>query len=135
MHRESGRHRISQWSGQTDVFDDARPGYPAAARGTAGELRRGHPSDESARPGGGFGVDFPDFCDLVTGKVLGRTNDTQITFCHNLGNQGLQLSSGRRARLPQGQGRKPRARNSDGVVPAGREGLGARVAVRTHSAV
>jgi alanine dehydrogenase len=42
---------------------------------------------------GGFGGDYPDYCDLVTGKVPGRTNDEQITFYHNLGNQGLQFSS------------------------------------------
>jgi alanine dehydrogenase len=42
---------------------------------------------------GGFGGDYPDYCDLVTGKVMGRTNDTQVTFYHNLGNQGLQFSA------------------------------------------
>jgi len=42
---------------------------------------------------GGFGGDYPDFCDFVTGKVPGRTRDDQVTFYHNLGNQGLQFSS------------------------------------------
>jgi alanine dehydrogenase len=42
---------------------------------------------------GGFGGDYPDFCDLVTGKVRGRENEEQITFYHNMGNQGLQFSS------------------------------------------
>jgi len=42
---------------------------------------------------GGFGGDYPDYCDLVTGKVPGRTSGEQITFYHNLGNQGLQFSS------------------------------------------
>jgi alanine dehydrogenase len=42
---------------------------------------------------GGFGGDYPDYCDLVTGKVPGRTREDQITFYHNLGNQGLQFSS------------------------------------------
>jgi ornithine cyclodeaminase/alanine dehydrogenase-like protein (mu-crystallin family) len=61
----------------------------AYVAGTADEMRRLPPKTTE----GGFGVDFPDFCDLVTGKVPGRTNDTQITFYHNLGNQGLQFSS------------------------------------------
>ena len=42
---------------------------------------------------GGFGGDYPDYCDLVTGKVPGRTRDDQITFYHNMGNQGLQFSA------------------------------------------
>jgi alanine dehydrogenase len=42
---------------------------------------------------GGFGGDYPDYCDLVTGKARGRENDEQITFYHNMGNQGLQFSS------------------------------------------
>ena len=42
---------------------------------------------------GGFGGDYPDYCDLITGKAPGRTSDDQITFYHNLGNQGLQFSS------------------------------------------
>jgi alanine dehydrogenase len=42
---------------------------------------------------GGFGGDYPDYCDLVTGKAKGRERDHQITFYHNMGNQGLQFSS------------------------------------------
>ena len=42
---------------------------------------------------GGFGGDYSDYCDLVAGKAPGRTSDDQITFYHNLGNQGLQFSS------------------------------------------
>ena len=41
----------------------------------------------------GFGGDFPHFADLALGKVPGRANDDQITFYHNIGNQGLQFSS------------------------------------------
>ena len=42
---------------------------------------------------GGFGGDYPDYCDLITGKVQGRTRDDQVTFYHNMGNQGLQFSA------------------------------------------
>ena len=41
----------------------------------------------------GFGGDFPHFADLALGTVPGRVNDDQITFYHNIGNQGLQFSS------------------------------------------
>jgi alanine dehydrogenase len=43
--------------------------------------------------GSGFGGNYPDFCDLVSGRVQGRTSDTQITFYHNMGNQGLQFAA------------------------------------------
>ena len=42
---------------------------------------------------GGFGGDFPDYCDLVSSKAPGRTREDQITFYHNMGNQGLQFSA------------------------------------------
>jgi len=42
---------------------------------------------------GGFGGDYPDYCDLIAGTTPGRTRDDQITFYHNMGNQGLQFSS------------------------------------------
>jgi alanine dehydrogenase len=61
----------------------------AFVAGTPEEMRRLPPKTTQ----GGFGGDYPDYCDLVTGKVPGRTNDTQITFYHNLGNQGLQFSA------------------------------------------
>jgi alanine dehydrogenase len=61
----------------------------AFVAGTAQEMRRLPPKTTQ----GGFGGDYPDYCDLVTGKVSGRTDDTQITFYHNLGNQGLQFSA------------------------------------------
>jgi ornithine cyclodeaminase/alanine dehydrogenase-like protein (mu-crystallin family) len=61
----------------------------AFVAGTPEEMRR-LPAKTTQ---GGFGGDYPDYCDLVTGKVPGRTDDTQITFYHNLGNQGLQFSA------------------------------------------
>lgn len=44
-------------------------------------------------PGQGFGGNYPDFCDLIKGRADGRTSDSQITFYHNMGNQGLQFAS------------------------------------------
>ena len=44
-------------------------------------------------PSKGFWADFPDFADLVSGRTEGRTSDSQVTFYHNIGNQGLQFSS------------------------------------------
>lgn len=44
-------------------------------------------------PGSGFGGEYPDFCDLVYGRARGRTSDDQITFYHNMGNQGLQFAA------------------------------------------
>lgn len=41
----------------------------------------------------GFAVDFPDFSDLVSDPMIGRTDNDQITYYHNIGNQGLQFSS------------------------------------------
>ena len=41
----------------------------------------------------GFGGDFPHFTDLVSGKAKGRTSDAEITFYHNIGNQGLQFAA------------------------------------------
>jgi alanine dehydrogenase len=61
----------------------------AYVAGTAEEMKRLPPKTAE----GGFGGDYPDYCDLITGKVPGRTRDDQITFYHNMGNQGLQFSS------------------------------------------
>jgi alanine dehydrogenase len=58
--------------------------------GSARERERLPPKQENTS---GFAVDFPDFGDLVTGRTEGRTSDEQITFYHNIGNQGLQFSS------------------------------------------
>ena len=44
-------------------------------------------------PGSGFGGVYPDFCDLMFGRVKGRQSAEQITFYHNMGNQGLQFAS------------------------------------------
>lgn len=54
--------------------------------------------DELARlppkaPGIGFGVDYPDFCDLVYGRAQGRKGDEQISYYYNIGNQGLQFAA------------------------------------------
>lgn len=57
--------------------------------GTKEEMRRLPPKTK----GSGFGGDYPDFCDLVFGRAKGRTSDEQITFYHNMGNQGLQFAS------------------------------------------
>ncbi len=43
--------------------------------------------------GSGFGGEYPDFCDLVYGRTQGRTSKDQITFHHNMGNQGLQFAA------------------------------------------
>lgn len=44
-------------------------------------------------PGSGFGGEYPDFCDLIYGRANGRTSDKQITYYHNMGNQGLQFAA------------------------------------------
>ena len=44
-------------------------------------------------PGNGFRGDYPDFCDLVYGRAQGRTSKDQITYYHNMGNQGLQFAA------------------------------------------
>ena len=36
---------------------------------------------------------IPFFADLAMGRVEGRTRDDQITFYHNIGNQGLQFAA------------------------------------------
>ena len=43
--------------------------------------------------GPGFGGDWPDFCDLVFERIPGRTSDAQISYYHNIGNQGLQFAA------------------------------------------
>jgi ornithine cyclodeaminase/alanine dehydrogenase-like protein (mu-crystallin family) len=57
--------------------------------GTKGEMTRLPPKTE----GSGFGGSYPDFCDLAYGRAAGRTSDNQITFYHNMGNQGLQFAA------------------------------------------
>ena len=57
----------------------------------------GTPEERARLPrskgGPGFDSGLPDFCDLVTGRIEGRTKDDQITLYYNLGLQGLQFSS------------------------------------------
>ena len=57
--------------------------------GSADERKRLPPKQEDFN----FIVDFPDFADLIADPSIGRTDDEQITFYHNVGNQGLQFSS------------------------------------------
>jgi alanine dehydrogenase len=57
--------------------------------GSDAEMSRLPPRTTSS----GFGGDSPDFCDLMFGRAQGRTSDNQITFYHNMGNQGLQFAS------------------------------------------
>jgi alanine dehydrogenase len=57
--------------------------------GTEQEMRRLPPRTTQ----GGFGGDYPDYCDLVGGRTPGREGEDQITFYHNMGNQGLQFSA------------------------------------------
>lgn len=61
----------------------------AYVAGTEEEMKRLPAKTKSI----GFGGDFPDYCDLVGGRVPGRERDDQITFYHNMGNQGLQFSA------------------------------------------
>jgi alanine dehydrogenase len=58
--------------------------------GSEEERKRLPPKQENTS---GFAVDFPDFGDLIKDPSIGRTDDDQITFYHNIGNQGLQFSS------------------------------------------
>ena len=44
-------------------------------------------------PGEGFVGNYPDFCDLITGRTPGRTSDDEITVYHNGGNQGIQFAA------------------------------------------
>jgi alanine dehydrogenase len=57
--------------------------------GSAEERERLPPKQENFN----FIVDYPNFGDLVNDPTIGRTDDDQITFYHNVGNQGLQFSS------------------------------------------
>jgi alanine dehydrogenase len=63
---------------------------PMAYIAGSDEEQRRLPAKETV---GGFGGDFPDYCDLVSGAAPGRTRADQISFYHNMGNQGLQFSA------------------------------------------
>jgi len=58
--------------------------------GTEEERGRLPPRQENTS---GFAVDFADFGELLADPSIGRTDDEQITYYHNIGNQGLQFSS------------------------------------------
>ncbi len=81
-------------SGLTVTGDDIEHGVghsPMAWVAGSAEQRKRLPAKQGNISG--FAVDFPDFGDLVSGRAEGRTDDEQITFYHNIGNQGLQFSS------------------------------------------
>lgn len=61
----------------------------AILAGTEEELERLPTSKRSP----GFQIDCPDYCDLIAGRAPGRISAEQITYYHNVGNQGLQFSS------------------------------------------
>ena len=87
--------KIRQGSGGANMAESDRVkaeiGHSPSAyvAGTPEEMKRLPPKTEE----GGFGGDYPDYCSLIGGAVSGRTNDDQITFYHNIGNQGTQFSS------------------------------------------
>jgi alanine dehydrogenase len=74
-------------------FQKGRGGSPAAFIGGTDDQMARIPQAGAAttllRPDG----PVPDFTDLVSGACAGRTNDREITFYMNVGNQGLQFSS------------------------------------------
>lgn len=87
---------------QTERFQAERGHSPAAfIGGTVEEMQRipaknpqpGFGGDSPEFTDRGSGGDKPDFADLVSGKVKGRSNDSELTFYRNVGNQGLQFSS------------------------------------------
>jgi alanine dehydrogenase len=69
--------------------------------GTAEEMARlpgknrqpGFWGDASDLKDGGTSGGLPEFADLVSGKVKGRTSSDQVTYYRNGGNQGLQFSA------------------------------------------
>jgi alanine dehydrogenase len=71
------------------VKSEPRQVAAAYMAGTEKEIKRVPPQAMDV----GIGVDFPDYYDLVSGKTPGRTQDRQITFYYNTGNQGVQFSS------------------------------------------
>lgn len=62
----------------------------AFVAGTQEEMRRLPPKTP---PIEGFKADSANYLDLISGRVPGRTDDSQVTFYHNMGNQGLQFSA------------------------------------------
>lgn len=87
------RQGVSGWSPTKPMerVDTERGMSPVAyIAGREEEMARLPKRDPTLR---GFGGDFPHFTDLVTGKAKGRTTDGEITFYHNVGNQGLQFAA------------------------------------------
>ncbi len=87
---------------QTERFQAERGHSPAAfIAGTKDEMKRipqrnpqpGFGGDDPQFTDRGKGADKPDFAALISGSTPGRTDDKQITFYRNVGNQGLQFSS------------------------------------------
>lgn len=87
---------------QTERFQAERGLSPAAfIGGTTEQMQRipakntqpGFGGDDPQFNDRGKGADKPDFADLISGKVQGRTSRNQITFYRNVGNQGLQFSA------------------------------------------
>ncbi len=106
---------------QTERFQAERGHSPAAfIGGTAEEMARIPPRNPRPGFGGddpefrdrGQGGDKPDFAQLVSGQVPGRTSRDQITFYRNVGNQGLQFSA-----LAPIVYRKARAEGSGREIP------------------
>jgi alanine dehydrogenase len=87
---------------QTERFQAERGLSPAAfIGGTTEEMKRipeknpnpGFGGDDPEFNDRGKGGDKPDFAAMIADPSLGRTNDEQVTFYRNVGNQGLQFSS------------------------------------------
>ena len=87
---------------QTERFQAERGLSPAAfIGGSVEEMARipsknpnpGFGGDDPEFNDRGKGGDKPDFAELMTNPSKGRTNDDQVTFYRNVGNQGLQFSS------------------------------------------
>ena len=69
--------------------------------GTSEQMKRLPPKNPNPALGGdspefsdrGKGGDKPELADIFSGKCSGRTDDQQVTFYRNVGNQGLQFSA------------------------------------------
>ena len=87
------RQGVSGWSPGNDIERvEMERGFSPVAyiAGHEDEMARLPRRDPRLR---GFGGDFPHFTDLVSGKARGRVSDSEITFYHNIGNQGLQFAA------------------------------------------
>ncbi|MEK9683085.1 MAG: ornithine cyclodeaminase family protein [Rhodospirillaceae bacterium] len=69
-------------------------GHSAVAWVAGNENERARLPAPKVRVGGNnSSLKLPDFADLVSARVEGRTTSSQISFYRNLGNQGLQFAS------------------------------------------